>query len=127
MAYASGVDTVDEAKQALAALPRFAPLPVLPDARHSAELGHAYLLAGMLDEAIPVLTRAANDCGVLRMPIVHARSLLWLGDALAQRGDQRQACDAYRRVGATWSAKASAKPVTASRALLAEKKLGCSP
>lgn len=126
MAYASGVDTAEEAKQALAALSRFAPLPALPEGRYSAELGHTYLLAGMVDEAIPVLTRAANDCGVLRMPIVHARSLLWLGDALALRGDQRQACDAYRRVGAMWSTSTTVKPVTASLALLAVKKLGCS-
>ncbi len=125
MAYASGVDTVDDAKRALAVLPRFARLPALPDARHSAALGHAYLLAGMVDEAIPVLTRAANDCGVLRMPIVHARSLLWLGDALAQRGEQVRACDAYRRVGAMWSTSTAAPPVTASRAVLAMKKLGC--
>ncbi|HEX4355215.1 MAG TPA: protein kinase, partial [Polyangiales bacterium] len=98
MAYASGVDTADEAKQALRELPKLGALPTLPEGRWASSLGHVYLLAGDLDDAIPALERAAADCGVLRAPIVHARSLYWLGNAYAQHGDKERACAAYAKV-----------------------------
>ena len=125
-AYAATAETEDEAKAALAVLPSFAPLASfvyyagIPDA----EIGHAYLLAGSLDLALPRLTRAARSCGAFRHPFVYTRALLELGLLQERRGSVALACDAYRSVQKRWG-DAKPRSTSAEAAVARMKALRC--
>ncbi len=102
--YAEIVDTPAEAAQALAALPAFAPLPrYRPSLDVDAHIGHIYLLAGRVDEAVAYLKAAASQCNTFEDPIAWVHASLWLGQALEAQGQKDGACDAYRSVASRWS------------------------
>ena len=127
-AYASTAETPEEAREALAILPEFAPLSSfvyhvgIPDA----EVGSVYLLAGEVDLAITHLTKALATCGAFRHPFVHTRAALQLGEALESKGDSPGACAAYAKVLTRWG---SAKPrsISADKARARRSALGCPP
>jgi eukaryotic-like serine/threonine-protein kinase len=125
-AYAAAVETHEEAVDALAALPAYAPLSSfvyyagIPDA----EVGGTYLRAGRVDEALPYLTRAVANCGAFRHPFVHTRAALDLGEALEQKDDTRGACAAYGLVVARWGA-AKPRSVSAEKARARMTSLAC--
>ena len=125
-AFAAASETPEEASDALAQLPRFAPLSSyvhyvgIPDA----EIGRTYLLAGRVDDAVRHLTKAVAACSAFRHPFVHTRAMLDLGTALEAKGDAPGACASYRRVIDRWG---SAKPrsVSAEQARTRSKALAC--
>ncbi len=121
-AYAGAAMTPDEARAALAALPRFLPLTSYqPNFSPDGHIGHAYLLAGHAAEAVPYLKRAATSCYV-GIPRMHAR--LELGQALEATGDTPGACAAYRTVLERWG-HAKPRSVTAEKARERTKALRC--
>jgi serine/threonine-protein kinase len=92
-------------------------------------VGHAALLAGHVDEALPLLERTAKTCTVTLLnegpgvfTRVHAR--FELAEALAKKGDVAGACEWYAKVVDQWGA---AKPpsVTAENARARMKALAC--
>jgi serine/threonine-protein kinase len=121
-AYAVPAETEDDAKTALDALPGFAPVPpFMPQTLALADVGRTYLLGGKRDDALPYLKKAAASCMALSRPIGHTRAHLHLGDALAQAGDARGACAAYKVVVDRWGSdkrSVSAKAARAKRAAL---------
>jgi serine/threonine-protein kinase len=132
-AYASPASTASEAQAALDALADYGPPspsvgnyndPFGRLGSPEADLGHVYLLAGRLDEAIDHLRRAVATCDVFPSTIDHVRAALNLGRALEQKGDKAGACDAYTRVLAQWG-NAKPRSVTADAARKQSKALGC--
>jgi serine/threonine-protein kinase len=130
--YARPAWTPEQARDALAALPRFpGALPrMVPDIDRLAVLeepiGRTYLLAGDLDGAVLQLRRATAGCatlGGLRSRIMAHEEL---GEALAAKGDTAGACAELRTVLGYWG---SAKPrsVTADRARDRMRRLACLP
>ncbi len=107
--YAGFAENIDEAREALTALPDFLPLP--PDSRRpaafDAELGKTYALAGKFDEALPPLRKVTSECITLGSPIPQTRSFYFLGMALEGKGDVEGARKAYQTVVDRWG---SAKP-----------------
>ncbi len=73
-----------------------------PSHHTDAFTGHALLLAGEIDAAIPFLRSTATSCGALSNPFVHTRASLWLGQALEQKSDVPGACAAYGVVLRRW-------------------------
>jgi eukaryotic-like serine/threonine-protein kinase len=127
--YAMPAATPAQARDAIAVLPRFPPLPRdignLGDATEREELiGHAYLLAGDLDDAIAHLRIAAGSCGVLRDLILYIHAHEELGEALAAKGDTTGACAEYGVVLSYWG-HAKPRSVTADRARDGRRRLGC--
>jgi len=104
-AYAIGIATTEDARNALAALPAYQPLPPLrnrnPDIDRA--VGHTYFVAGRMLEAIPHLQRAARSCRGLDYPIDQARAMFELGVALDAVGDHREACATFSALAARWS------------------------
>lgn len=126
-AYAAPTLTADEARSALAALPRFAPLSSFsiagsPDS--DAYIGHTYLLAGRAEEAVTYLKRAVANCHVFSWPFVMTRAALDLGQALEATGDKPGACGAYKVVLDRWG-NAKPRSVTADKAKERVKALSC--
>jgi serine/threonine-protein kinase len=120
-------ETPDEARAALAELPRFGGVPPYrPRALAEAAVGATYLRAGRLDDALDWLSVAARTCRALDYPIEHTRAHLWLGQAREARGDTRGACAAYRVVIERWGA-ARPRSVTAEQASERARQIGCSP
>jgi serine/threonine-protein kinase len=123
--YAAMVDGPDDARAAVAALPRFSPLPPFrPAARVDLDVGRTFLLAGRVDEALTWLEGAAAQCGILWDGIEHMQTLLALGEARAARGDRAGACAAYGEVATRW-ADARPRSRTAEQARAAAATLGC--
>jgi serine/threonine-protein kinase len=123
--YAAAVETEDEAREALAALDRYAPVPPYnPLFPADAYIGRTYLLGGRVDEALPVLERMARSCYALAFPIEHTRSHYFLGLAREQKDDKEGACKAYAVVRERWGG-AKPRSVTAEKALGRMKALGC--
>jgi eukaryotic-like serine/threonine-protein kinase len=124
-AYAATALTPDEARAALAALPKFAPLTSFwggsptPDAY----AGSVYLLAGRTEEAIPHLRRAVGNCNAPGEPGVQMRAAVDLGLAL-EATDKASACASYKLVLDRWG-HAKPRSVTADRARDRAKALGC--
>ncbi|MBP9113286.1 MAG: protein kinase [Polyangiaceae bacterium] len=119
--FALTTTTPSEAQAALSTLPQFQPLPSLPDLRLSFALGKTYFLAGRVDEAIPPLKRAVEDCGVLRASVAHARAASLLGDAYRAKGQKEEACEAYGRVLERWK-----RGTTYTHVFEASRRLSCS-
>jgi eukaryotic-like serine/threonine-protein kinase len=123
-AYALPAETPDEAREALAALPKYSPLPAfLPQTLGVAHIGQTYLRAGQLDEALPYLKKAAASCVALYRPFTHTQVHRSLGDALAAKGDRAGACAAYQVVVGRWGK--DARSVTAQAARAGRAKLRC--
>ncbi len=125
MAYAAPSATPEEGQEALAALPSFGGLPgISPRPLVNALVGHALLLAGRIDDAIPRLERAVGACDLLLNGWPHLRADYELGRAREAGGVVPAACAAYASVLARWG---SAKPrsITGEKALLRSKALRC--
>jgi serine/threonine-protein kinase len=132
--YAGWAGSPAEAREALAALPAYTPLP--PDGTSPAAWGNegrVYALAGDADRAVPLLRKAVAACGEAPgggLPVaidwivdgVHDRWLL--GQMLEQTSDKPGACAQYAEVLARWGA-AAPRSVTADKARARRKALGC--
>jgi tetratricopeptide (TPR) repeat protein len=122
--YANTVETPAQAKQALEALPGFGALPVQrPIDIADAQIGRTYLLAGRVDEALPILRRAAGQCAPFENPFAWVRASLWLGQALEAKGQRDEACAAYKSVTTRW--KSYSKSVTVKEAAARAHALAC--
>jgi len=127
--YARPAATPAQAREAVDALPRFAPLPRTVGnpgvwtAREEA-IGRAYLVSGDLDRAIEHLRLAAGACGVLPNLHLYVRAHEDLGEALAAKGDTAGACAEYGVVLGYWG-NAKPRSVTADRARDGMRRIGC--
>jgi serine/threonine protein kinase/tetratricopeptide (TPR) repeat protein len=125
--YAAHAASPTAATEALGALGRFEPLPPFaPKTIADGALGHAYLLAGRVDDALPMLTRATRTCLAVEQPIAHTRAEFELGTALEAKGDHAGACAAYAAVLARWG-HAKPRSVTADNARSRARALACAP
>jgi serine/threonine-protein kinase len=120
--------SADDAREALAGQPQGVRLPSFQgDIIHAGFLGRTYLLAGRLDDAIPMLRRAVASCpypdGALWFRLWAAEDL---GEALERKRDKDGACAAYAEVLSKWG-NAKPRSVTADAARAHAKKLGCGP
>jgi serine/threonine-protein kinase len=123
--FAGLVETEADAREALAELPGYQPLPsFLPFTMGEAAVGHVYLLAGAVDEAIAWLERGTKTCRALDLPVEHTRALLWLGMAREAKHDKEGACSAYKAVLSRWG-KPKPKSVTAEKAGERARALSC--
>jgi serine/threonine-protein kinase len=125
--YADGVETAEEARAAVAVLPRYAPLlPAALEPRMNIDgaVGRTLLLAGRAGEALPHLERAARQCYGLRFPVEHVRASFDLGQAREATGQRDGACAAYRAVLDRWG-EARPRSLTAERARERMRTLGC--
>ena len=94
--------------------------------------GKAYLLAGRVDEAIPLLRRAAASCtilprvdfGVTIATIFWMRAHVLLGQALETKSDKAGGCAAYRVVMDRWK-DAKPRSTTLEKAKARSKALAC--
>jgi len=123
--YACGVETAEEAREALALFPNVTPPPVLWDGDFAQPMfGKLYALAGRASEALPLLRHTVKSCYALMAPLVLTRASYYLGQALEASGDREGACSAYAGVLARWG---NAKPasVTAARARERSRELRC--
>jgi serine/threonine-protein kinase len=126
-AAAAAAESPDEARVALGALPRYAPIPPYrPGTLAEAAIGVTELLAGRPQEAVRQLTRATRTCRALEFPVEHTRASYWLGRAHEAAGDRPAACAAYAVVRARWG-HARPRSVTAERAGARAAALGCRP
>ncbi len=125
-AYAAPAETPEDAALALAALPRYAPLPSFCPTCGliEADVGRVYLLAGRPLDAIPPLRRAARSLRALDLPIDHTRAELALGEALEATGDRAGACAAYGVVLDRWG-RARPPSRSAARARQRADALAC--
>jgi serine/threonine-protein kinase len=123
--FAGTVETADDAREALAALPGYEPLPTFfPKTLVEAFIGNTFLLGGRTDEALTWLERATKTCRVLELPVEHTRAHLWLGMAREAAGDKAGACAAYKVVRDRWG-KAKPRSVTAEKAAERMRGAGC--
>jgi serine/threonine-protein kinase len=126
-AYAATARTPEEARAAIAAAPRFAPLTSYLFGGHldaDAYVGEAYLLAGQPEEAARYLSRAVANCTALLSVGVHTRAALHLGQALEAASDTPGACAAYKIVLDRWG-HARPRSVSADLARERAKALAC--
>jgi serine/threonine-protein kinase len=111
-----------EAREAIAALPGFAPLP-LKRFRSPIEdgvVGEAYRLDGNLDEAAKHLLAATRFCSLE----AHVEDHIRLGRVRELAGDKSGACSSYERVLTRWGA-ARPRSVAAEEARAQRTKLHC--
>jgi eukaryotic-like serine/threonine-protein kinase len=124
-AYASIAETPEQAHEALAALPEYAPLPpFVPFMLADAELGRVYALAGEVERATAVLRRATTSCRAYKEPFAHTRAHYELGVALEAAGDHAGACRALSVVLERWG-HARPRSVTADKARDRMRALSC--
>jgi serine/threonine-protein kinase len=105
---------------------RYARSPIR-DVTEGATLGHAYLLAGRVDDALPLLRTASGACGMWLDTIftfAQPRARLDLADALAQKGDTAGACAWLGKIVAQWG-DAKPRSVTAEAAKARRRSLAC--
>jgi serine/threonine-protein kinase len=120
-----------EAREAFAAVPESLRVDAMNDrnitATRRASVGHALLLSGDVDEALPWLERAAHLCFSHQGDLfAQMRARLDLGQALEQKGDAKGACAAYGLITAQWG-HAKPRSVTADQAKQRMKALHCTP
>jgi eukaryotic-like serine/threonine-protein kinase len=123
--YARGVQTPEEAREALALFPDAVPPRVLMEKDFVLPMyGKLFLLTGRAEEAAPYLERTVKSCYALFSPFIHTRSGYHLGQAREALGDSAGACSAYATVLARWG---NAKPesVTAEKARERSRQLRC--
>jgi serine/threonine-protein kinase len=115
-AWAGQASSRDDGAAAVDALSAFGGVPpFVPSTPAESLVGHAFLLAGRLDEATARLKRGTATCTVLVDPFGATRGWLDLGTALEAQGDHAGACAAYRKVVDRWG-HAKPRSVTAERA-----------
>ncbi|EYF04860.1 serine/threonine-protein kinase [Chondromyces apiculatus] len=124
-AYAMPASTPADAEEALAALPRFTPLPPARTLETEAALGKLYVLAGRSAEAIPHLTEVTRSCSALRLPVTHTVAHHHLGLAREAQGDTAGACAAYRQLLDRWPP--SSGSLTSKATSTRSRALGCVP
>jgi serine/threonine protein kinase len=124
--YARGLQTPDEAREALRLFPQVNAPTVTPveDPSMATAFGRFFVLAGRPRDALPYLRRVVNGCGALRSPVEHVRSAWLLGQALEATGDPGGACSAYSQVLRRWG-DASPPSLTASKARERTRALRC--
>ena len=115
-----------DAKDAVDALGRFAPLPgaFYRDVEMDEALGATLLHAQRAQEALTPLRRAASSCLAASSPFEHTHALGELGEALQRAGDREGACRAYAAVISRWGA-ARPTSVTAERVRARARALRC--
>jgi len=123
-AYAQSAVTIEDAKEALAALPEYLPMPAerVRTAEQDEAIGETYLLAGRAEQAIPFLRRAAYSCKAAEHPFHHTWANLYLGRALEQH-DAAGACVAYKVVVDRWGLAPESR--AAREAIERRKALAC--
>jgi serine/threonine-protein kinase len=122
--YAEPASSPEEARQALAALKDYAPLPkVLVNGWSALELSKVYSLAGRPADALPPLRTVTSSCRALTEPGDFVRARLRLGEALEASGDATGACTAYAQVLQAWGRER--RSVTATTARVRATALGC--
>jgi serine/threonine-protein kinase len=123
--YAAAVETEAEAQEALSAQERYAPVPPYnPLFPADGYVGRTYLLAGRVEDALPVLERMTRSCYALSFPLEHTRAHYFLGLAREHTGDRDGACKAYGVVKERWG-NARPRSVTAEKAQARMKALRC--
>jgi serine/threonine protein kinase/tetratricopeptide (TPR) repeat protein len=112
-AYAQPSIDADDAREALAVLPDYLPLPNPMERAPDFELpiGEVYRLAERESEAVPFLTRAANACVGREAPFEQTWGSLALGKVREKLGDREAACEAYRVVRGRWKTAAESVSV----------------
>ncbi|MRG94008.1 protein kinase domain-containing protein [Polyangium spumosum] len=128
-AYAVPASTPEEAREALAALPRLGSrpdgVPYDRDRLAAAQRGKVRFLAGEMAEALPDLVQSVSHCGMLMDPVIYLQNQRRLGAARESRGEKGLACEAYEAVLSRWGeAKDS---ITARDAARRVEALGCEP
>ena len=121
--------TEEDAREALIKMPAAATelrIHVSLDDVGLGAVGKTMLLAGRVDEAVPLLEAAVASCGALRSPVDYTIALHMLGLAREAKKDTRGACSAFKRVLERWG-RARPRSVTAERARDHARALGCSP
>jgi eukaryotic-like serine/threonine-protein kinase len=109
-----------EAERALASYrPRL--VGAWEDSWYLVRYGRALLLAGRVDEALPLFERAARRCD---WGLEYLQGILWLGRAREAKGDSKGACDAYGSILDRW-AHAKPRSVTADQARRRQVALKC--
>jgi serine/threonine-protein kinase len=100
LAYAEPAVTPADARNTLAILPEYLPLPPVTrrSARFDLAVGRVHLLAGKAREAIPYLDHAATSCDTLADPLRHFEAQLAYGKALEASGDAVDAKAAYEKL-----------------------------
>jgi tetratricopeptide (TPR) repeat protein len=120
VAYAGAVTTPKDADDALAALPPVRPIlsakEMTPDM--AARVGHAYVVGGRVDEALPLLRAVTSGCSAVRrfLPVYTTWAYFDLGQALEAKGDVSAACDAYGHVLSRWGNTPGSRTATKARA-----------
>jgi serine/threonine-protein kinase len=122
-AYGDGIERPEEAEEAIVALTQLPPGSTSSLAMHAygAGIGKVYLLAGRIDEALPLLRPENQPCAA---PGDGYTPSFYLGQALEQKGDSNGACAAYQVVLDHWG-KAKPRSITAEKARERVKALGC--
>ena len=124
-AYAAMAEGPEQAREALAALPEYAPLPpFVPYMLADAELGRVYSLAGEVGQATAVLRRATSSCRAYKEPFAHTRAHYELGVALEAAGDKAGACRVLSVVIERWG-RATPRSITADKARERMRALSC--
>ncbi|MGE5185465.1 MAG: tetratricopeptide repeat protein, partial [Acidobacteriota bacterium] len=118
-AYAQPARTADEAREAVAAMPRYEPLPPFYWFFVYGDIGRALVLGGKPELALPYLERATHRC-LARDP----RDFYYLGMAEQATGDRDGACAAYATAAHRWE-HATPRSLTVERARAALEALGC--
>jgi eukaryotic-like serine/threonine-protein kinase len=122
-AYPSTVTTEAEARDALDVLERYGGVPPFRPFT-AAPIGRVYLLAGRVDDAMPLLLESARRCNALRRPFEHVRARYWLGRGYEAKGDVSSACTEYEGVLDRWG-DARPRSVTADDARKRAHALRC--
>jgi serine/threonine-protein kinase len=123
--FAAPTTTLDDARAALDALPRYAPIPSFrPMTLVDAAIGTTFLLGGRDDEALTWLEGATRSCHALDFPFEHTRAHHALGLAREAKGDVAGACAAYQVVVDRWG-KTRPRSVTAEKASARRAALAC--
>ena len=128
LGHALPAETAEEAAAALRSMPSSICTSTswtskLPGLLTYAYAGRALLLAGRTDDALRLLSRAAAACTSLEDPLLHTQANLWLGQALAKKGERDRACAAFALVKKRWGAAGGSR--TAQQAAEAAAALGC--
>jgi serine/threonine-protein kinase len=126
IAFALPAASAEQAREALAARPGFAPWPSLyrPARAILAAEGRVHLLAGDARAALPLLRSAAATCLAWSDPVDHVRTSRDLGLALEREGDREGACVAFAHVLRRWG-KATPRSLTAEAVRARVEALGC--
>jgi serine/threonine-protein kinase len=115
--YANGVESEDDAKDALTFMPEMtdAGWRALSGGDAALDVGKVLALGGRSAEAVPLLERATRQCTILGRTVERVRAFYWLGLAREGTGDVAGARAAYEKLLARWG-NAKPKSITADKA-----------